>query len=154
MSRPYENLPRQGQHADGSVDAEPTTNVRAHPPAHPPERSKATGGFHVLLVDRSAGRYRLTVVPKDAGRAAVEGFEVVDQVPEAGDLQRLYDRLPEGPTYAVFEQSESGELYYAPDRRIDGDWTNDAMFDQVTIFTEKGDAEAYLEERRGRARSE
>lgn len=148
MTRPYDNIPRQGEHLDDALDAEPTTNVRAQDAPHPPSRSKETQREHVLLENTPAGRYRLRSVAKGAGPEHEDAYEVLARVPEAGDVDALYGRIPDQAQFAVFEHTEEGTVFYAPSARPSGDWTHDGMFDQVTIFMNADEAEAFLKTRR------
>lgn len=153
MNRTYDDIPRQGVDRTEPLDTEPTGNVRAQDPAHPPDRSKATRSVHVLLEDRSRSAYRLRAVPTDVAPDD-DGFEEIDRVPAAGDVGRLYDRLPDAARHAVFEHTGTGSVHVQTDERLSGDWTHDEMFDLVTIFTEADDAKAFAAERREEASDE
>ena len=147
MARAYDDIPRQGVDRTVPLDTEPTTNVRAHEAAHPPVRSKETRSEHVLLKGASRGAYRLRALQQDAPLEET-GFEEIDRVPEAGDLDRLYERIPGEALHAVFEHTGQGAVLYRSGGRLSGDWTNRDMFDRVTIFTDADDAQAFAEERR------
>ena len=153
MNRPYDNIPRQGEHLTDPLKTEPTSNVRAQEAPHPIRRSKETRRVFRLLKNEADGSYRLDAVQKDAEPVPDGGYEVIARVPEAGDVGSLYDLLPGPPRYAVFENTDSGTVYYAPDRQVSGDWTDDEMFDRVTIFTDAARAEAHAEARRAAASS-
>lgn len=151
MSRAYDDIPRQGVHLGKPTNTEPTTNVRAQDPAHPVDRSKETRSIHVLLENKSGRVYCLRTLPKGAEPSAEEGFEEVDRVPEAGDVNRLYDGIPDEARHAVFEHTDDGTVLYELDRHPSGDWTDDDKFNRVTIFMDADDAEAFAEERREEA---
>lgn len=147
MARAYENIPRQGVHRSKPLEEEPTTSVRAAGPTHRPVRSKRTRFTHVLLQDSARGAYRLRVLRSGAALEEPE-FAEIDRVPEAGDLSRLYERIADDARHAVFEDTTGGAVLYVSGGRLAGDWTNQEMFDRVTIFTDADDAQAYAEERR------
>ncbi len=151
MNRAYDDIPRQGVHHDEPLDTEPTTNVRAHDPVYPVERSKETRTVHVLLKHDSGSRYRLQKLPKDGAPNAEDGFEEIDRVPEGGDVDRLYDGIPDDARDAVFEHTHDGTLFYESGRRPSGDWTDAHTFDQVTLFRKADDAVAFADERRENA---
>lgn len=143
MDRPYDDIPRQGEHAGKPLDSEPSTSVRAQQPVRPLEKSKATTSLHVLSVDRDRGLYRLDLVPRERADEPVEGFEEVARVPHGGDLGGLFERIPELSKHAVFENTAGGERYYDADRRLSENWTDEGAYDRVTIFADKDEADEY-----------
>lgn len=143
MDRPYDDIPRQGEHAGKPLESEPTTSVRAQQPVRPFDKSKKTAGLHVLSVDRDRGLYRLDLVPRERADEPIEGFEEVARVPQGGDLGGLFERIPDLSKHAVFENTAAGERHYSADRRLSENWTDEGAFDRVTIFADKEEADEY-----------
>ena len=143
MDRPYDNIPRQGEHLTGSVDSEPTSNVRAQQPVAPLDKSKKTQGIYVLSQHEERGLYRLHKRPMDREDEDMEGFEEVARVPEGGDMGGLFERIPDLSEHVVFENTESGKRYYDAEERLTTTWADEGKFDRVTIFTDKDEASEF-----------
>lgn len=143
MARPYDDIPRQGEHPSPPLDSEPTTSVRAQQPVEPPNRTKATSHFYVLSTRSDQGLYRLDRVSADSRGVPEEGYDEVARIPVGGDLGGLFERLPEGARHTVYENTGSGTRTYDADRRLSHNWTDEGAFDRVTIFSDHSEAEEY-----------
>lgn len=145
MDRPYDNIPRQGEHLTDPIDSEPTTNVRAQQPVRPLDKSKETQGVFVLSQHKERGLYRLSKLPKERADEQMEGYEEVARVPEGGDMGGLFERIPDLSEHAVFENTDSGKRYYDAEKRLRTTWAEEGKFDRVTYFTDKDEATQYAE---------
>jgi hypothetical protein len=59
----------------------------------------------------------------------------------------VFDQLPEGPLFVVFENLENGEVFYDRDSDLAGSWMGDSEYDQVTIFEDEEAAAEYAASR-------
>ena len=133
MKRQYEDIPQQGEHRKGSIEEEPSTNVRAQDPVLPTERSKTHRNepLRVRIWKRGDG----------------DGFEELEHFESDGDYQKALEKLPSERRYVVFENTGTGEVYYDEESDLGGDWTGEGRFDQVTIFEDGAEAARYVEKR-------
>lgn len=156
--RSYDSIPRQGEHQGGEVREEASTNVRAQEAAPPPvdeeivkssragaadPESEFSGGIIQFSHRETDGLYRIRRWRSEPDTKAADEFEELEQLPGGEPMTGLYEQLPDGPMFVVFENSDSGEVFFDADSDLGGDWTGDGRFDQVTIFRDEQAAAAY-----------
>jgi len=164
MDRPYDSIPRQGKHLGEDVHEESTTNVRAQEAAPPdadakvrehdtkddPAAASASGPGEVLFSrDDASGRYRIRRGRTASGAEEDDGFQELGRARDDESATSLFDQLPEGPLFVVFENMETGEVFYDRDSDLAGNWDGDGEFDQVTIFGDEEAAAEYAASRQG-----
>jgi hypothetical protein len=163
MDRPYDSIPRQGKHQGEDVHEEPSTNVRAQEASPPDTEDKAQAaeaaedagtpdgsGRRILQFSQyqAHGRYRLRRWTEETGMKAAEGFEEISRSADDDvSASAVFDQLPEGPLYVVFENLENGEVFYERDSDLAGSWMGDSEYDQVTIFEDEEAAAEYAASR-------
>lgn len=142
MDRPYESIPSQGTHQGERVDEEPSTNVRAQPAPYPPEHEPEAPAFG-LYHNEAERTYRIRPWRDDAPPEA--GYTHV----ETGGLDALTSHLPESARFVVFENPETGEVYYDKQGNLTGGVPGGG-FTQLTVFGDEIAAAAYADERQRR----
>ena len=148
MDRPYDSIPRQGSHAGGQHDEEPTTSVRAQPAPHPPETEPPATPTFGLYYNEQEDVYRIrswqSEAPSDQENAdAYRSLGTYDRI------DALLTELPERDRFIVFENPETGEVYYDKEGNITGGLTG-GQFMQVNVFRDETTAAAYAESRQRR----
>lgn len=147
MDRPYDDIPRQGEHLGESLDQEPTTNVRAQKPARPSEPSGESEAFFQFSYNKAEGLYRIRRRQRESEAAPEDGYKEIDRIPEGETLTDIVEQLTDKPRFVVFENLDSGDVFFDRESDLSEDWTGDGRFDQVTIFEDEDEAAAYAERR-------
>jgi hypothetical protein len=145
MSRQYDDIPVQGQHRKGAHHEETSTNVRAQQPVLHLDHSNQGSPEHHLSNDESARTYRIKLWQD--GDVSGQVFADLGSASTEDEYRRIMERLPDQPRFLVFENSETGDVYYDREGALGGDWTGGGQFTQVTIFNEESAAAAYVESR-------
>ncbi len=147
MDRPYDSIPRQGEHLGSDLDEEPTTNVRAQAPANPTSDDSAAGGIIQCSYNEAAGHYRLRRWRNESEISPREGYEEVHRIPEGESPDEILGSIPHEARYIVLENVESGEIRYDRESELSNNWTADGRFDQVTVFDSEDAAARYVSSR-------
>ena len=143
MTKPYEDIPTQGKHRGDASKLESGMNVRAPKPPDPAQTSnKPVHRTHQFMHDEKKGLYRFRLWTTEAIDEPPEGYRELGRY-RADDLDEAFKKLPDEPRYVVFENTETGEVFYDSERNLSGSWTEEGRFDQVTVFEEEPDAAAY-----------
>lgn len=146
MDRPYDSIPRTGRHGGEQRDEEPSSSVRApdapHPPAREPERPAPA--YH-LYHNEAEGIYRIHSWQAEAP-GAPEGEADYRPVGRYDAVDALIEQLSDQARYVVFENSETGDVYYSSEQNLTS-WATDDRFDRVTVFNDNEAAAAYVEAR-------
>lgn len=147
MDRPYDSIPRQGEHLGSDLDEESTTNVRAQAPANPTSDDSTAGGVIQCSYNEAEGHYRIRRWQDESAISPAEGYEEIHRVPAGESPDEVFEALPDEPRYVVLENVKTGNLYFDRERELTGDWTGDDDFDQVTIFDTEEAAAEYAKSR-------
>ncbi len=148
MDRPYDNIPRQGEHLGRDHDEEPTTNVRAQEAVKPTSAESADGGVIQHLYNETEGRHRIRRWPNASEITAVPGYEETQRIPEGKSLTDIFEALSGQDQYVVLENVESGKVHFDRNTELSENWTGNGEYDQVTIFHDEEAAAAYASSRR------
>lgn len=147
MDRSYDSIPRQGEHLGRDLNEEPTTNVRAQEAREPTAKEPADDGIVQCAYNESEKHYRVRLWPEETEITVGEGYKEVGRAPDGAPLSDLFDEFPEKPHFVVFENQETGEVYFERDNELSDNWTADGRFDQVTVFEDEEAAASYAESR-------
>lgn len=145
METLYPNIPTAGVHR-GELDhvEEITTSVRA--PVMDPEKAKRKPVHKTYVHLRSdiegwerVRAYNSNRAPRPGGGVTEMGrFTSMDEI---GGV--LTQRGDQNQRYVVFENTATGEIFYEREAEIQGDWTGNGRFDQVTVFGSQDEAASY-----------
>lgn len=142
--RPYPSVPQTGKHRGVIPKIETSSNVRAQTaPPEPATRVKDVKPVFRVTRHSEDRYYRIRAWTTDIVDRQEEATEEVGVYHSAAELRGALGQLGTAPRFAVFENTQSGELHVERARDVAGDWTDGGRFDQVTIFDTAEEAEAY-----------
>lgn len=150
MDRPYDSIPRAGgEHRPDDASYDTSSTVRAPKPPHlkdADDTSDVPDATTQLLHNEGEGLYRLrawtTPEPGEPG----EGYTELHRY-SGTTWAGVDEHLPKQPRFVVFENTDTGEVYFGRNTNLSDNWTDGGRFDQVTIFATEEDAAAYAESR-------
>ena len=90
--------------------------------------------------------YRVKTWHEDAPESEAD-FTEITRIENDAALTEAVDQLPSPSPYVVFENTESGEVFYEGEYSIGRNWSQDGRFDQITMFGSEEEAAAYVSER-------
>jgi hypothetical protein len=145
--RPYPQVPRDGGIHREDVDVDTGQTVRAPKPPlksdagpHPPKMVQ-------LLYNRAKGLYRLRAWRVEDVPAQVDDYEEMSRFRPDDTFTTVLEELPDKPRFVVFENTDTGEVYYGRENNLSDNWMQGGRFDQVTVFDDATIAAAYADER-------
>ena len=142
MDRPYDSIPRQGRHEGGDLEEEPTTSVRAQPAPHPPAREpEPPAPSFGLYYNERDGIYRIRSWHSEAPGEAETGYTTVGTYDR---VDAVVEHLPEYARFIVFENPETGEVYYDREGNITGGLAG-GQYARISIFEDETAAAAYAD---------
>lgn len=150
----YEDLTTQGTHRHEGDTPDAGINVRAQEPPNLVDHSGETGpAGYQLLWSENEGRYVLRAWRQGDTAVPGEGYSEVGRYEREADFDTVLEALPDQPRFVVFENSETGEVYFDRDSSLSDNWTEDGRFDQFTVFADEASAAAYADEHEAPGRS-
>ncbi len=155
MSEKYKDLTTQGEHRGGAAEHESGSNVRA---PEPPDESSAENApveqTYQLIRHTESGYYKLRAQTKAASSSPEPGYAELGRYTTHEELNKALSDVEDQIQFVVFENTESGEVFFDREKNISGDWTGDGRFDQVNFFDDESAAASYAETRREALRKE
>lgn len=140
--------PVEGDSEGDSAKKEAATGDSAEKPAEADPSDAEDLRTYQLSEDPASGHYRVRVLSeKAAPEAPGSTFEEIDRRASADAFpEDLRADLPDGPRFAVLENTETGEVYFDRANNL-SDWQAGGDFDQVTLFEREDEAARYADER-------
>lgn len=148
MSKPYESIPVQGEHFGEVHEKFSNLNVRAQdPPDLESSKRKPVQRTYQLLHHREKGIYRLRSWVTEEIYLTEDDYEEVGRYAGETDLTAAFEELPLKPSFVVFENSKTGEVFYDTKSNITAGWPGFGNYDQVTLFDDETKAAEYVQRR-------
>ena len=147
MTSSSREIPDTGKHHGGEPDRRVTSSVRApDPPEVEYQSSPPSSPKFQLTRHEEHGYYQLHAFSTES-RDLEERFEEVGQYSSSRDLKAALEEIPGENRFVVFENSETGDVFFDREQDISGDWTGQGQFNSVAIFEREEDAARYADER-------
>ncbi|HET6568778.1 MAG TPA: hypothetical protein VFG50_12500 [Rhodothermales bacterium] len=152
MDTLYPDIPTAGVHR-GALDhvEEITTSVRAARINPEKAERKPVEKTYVHLRSDTEGWERVRAYDSDHLPQPVGGTTEQGRFTSTDEVGRLLTKFrDQNQRYVVFENTETGDVFYQNETDVHGDWTGNGRFDQITVFNDQGEAAAYAERRRSK----
>lgn len=150
MPDAYDDIPTQGTHQGDESNAEENKmTVRGQTPPDPvAATSEKTERSFRLSRHEESGRHRVRVhTGEDEPEEGDEGYEEIGRAASEDDLAEALDDLPGQPRFVVFENTDTGDVYFDRETALSDDWAAGDRFDQFTLFDSEDEAARYADQR-------
>lgn len=146
--RPYPRVPRDGGvHRPDDSDIEGSQTVRAPEPPLKSDAGPAPPATVQLLHNKAKGLYRLRAWRDEDVPTEVDDYTEMNRFGPDDTLTSVLEEMPDKPRFVVFENTETGEVFYGRESNLSDNWMQGGRFDQVTLFDDATVAAAYADER-------
>jgi hypothetical protein len=145
--RSYPRVPREGGIHRDDVDAESGQTVRAPEPPLKSDAGPNPPKTVQLLYNRANGLYRLRAWRVEDVPTQVDDYEEMSRFSPDDTFTAVLEELPDKPRCVVFENTETGEVFFGRESNLSDNWMQGGRFDQVTVFDDPTVAAAYADER-------